>query len=447
MNCSTPVCDLSTFDSIDSLGHYLPLLFVIGFVYVIFTRNVSGAVLSLLPFWIVAWSYPIRQHDFACGKDHIMFEYVFHVWSSYALGIIVGMVATLAFELPLLYDDKIIDPSRKLRRGVAVEETDHESLLKKKPLRAFDLQYLTFLISALGIYFGVKLIRGHYLEPEKCFGFLNETQSNIWGAFFIVIFSILAIGTFFWCLFRRNNVYSNRSNLKYGIPLFFFLIASVIIFEVVDSGKSLWFGLFYLLALLVFFIALWFWIGYVGMGLILLFPETEPETQSKGHNAYSNVMPSFDLSTLSTKHRPAHHHHHHRQHKVTQINCKPNSASSSSSCKRWDEIYDEYHDDQKSCGKEVWWYKCYLDPFYGYQADDEDFKDVVRADRVGTKRMATFMCSLTFCIAFLTFLVAWIVNVVTDSDSDSVLFTLFAFSLFYLIFLPLLSICVSVNKK
>lgn len=448
MNCSD-ICSLASNEPIHSLGHYLPLIFVIGFVYVIFTRNVSGAVLSLLPFWIIAWGYPIRQYGGSCDKEHIVYEYVFHLWSSYVLGILVGMVTTLSFNLPLLYDDRIIDPSRKLRN---LDDDDDEDVKQnERETRSFDLQHLIFLTSAVGVYFGVKLIRGDYVENVKCYGFLSQSQSNLWGGLFIAFSVTLAIGTFFWCLFRiknNGNLYSKRSNLKYGTALFIFLLTSIIVFEVVKSNGTSWFGLFYILALVLFFLFLWLWIGYVGMGLMRISENNDNavavESNKSVHSFKKQMFKSMPAGVADTKRRMVY---------TQNLACKPNKVTyEKHSCK---ELYDNDCNDNRQGGrveeeggakyKEVWWYKTYLSPFYNHKGklDDDEFKDIeCISDRIENKETATFLCSLTCGMASVTFLFAWIVNVTTDSDSDSVLFTLFAFSLFFLILLPLTSICI-----
>lgn len=412
MNC-TNTCPLPSEEVITSLSAYLPVLFVIAYVYTVFTRNAYGAVASLVPFWIIAWTYPIRQYSLICNHEHIVKEFFLHVWASYALGIFTGLATTISFHLPMLYDDKLADPDRKLS---PFDKDDDDEQKKPPPLKHYDLKHIVFLTCAVGIYFGVKLIRGHYLEGEKCLGFLDNTQANIWGAFFLILWSVIAIATFFWCLFRRYNLYSNRSNLKYGTGLFLFLMLSIIVFEVAGSNGSVWFGLFYLVAVLIFFVCFYFWIGYVGMGIIYYSNTTSIDCKA-------SPQPPISFGTANKR-----------------FNFQTQPVQTSQCKEGWEEIYDGKSEKKEA---EAWWYKQYLYPFYADTKEDE----ISHVDRIGTKKIAFFMCTLMACIVFVTFLIAWIVHSVTDADADSVLFTLFALSLFYILVQPLMSICINVHRK
>jgi hypothetical protein len=366
---------------------------------------------------------PFREYNFT--KHHIIKEFFFHVWGCYFLGLLVGALHSNAFGLNLLFSDRTLDSQLivhqkndikfpKTTRNYAMNQFPtiqntkegfrgwvnlHDKLLFNgiRELR-YKPAPLLYFVGVILIFLGIK---GLLLDfKSECFGFLSETDSYIFGAFFLVIGILLILGVVIWALFTRRNRYTNRMDAKYFFSLVIFVLQSFLFVYllVVTFDMNKWYGLFFLLISGIIHCLFYFWIGYVGFGIVYVEVREmgyEKRLQETGKMIYIvDFQNTDDVVKLKEKSVP------------------------------------------------VWFYRSFLNPFDSLEKYTGTFGNsdrmVIGNDRIQTKNDALIFTFSSLLIVWVIFGLAWVVNVITQ-DSDSVLFTIFALSLVFLFLIPIFS--------
>lgn len=480
----------------ETLSHFLPALWIIGFVYTLFTKNVCSSLVVFLPFWLMGWSHPIRTYGFT--KHHIVSEFFFHVWSSYALGVLIGITTSLSFKLPCLFYDRFFDVELQIKKKINLDpfrksfnhnndnietgyddnnnvdyDNNYKNLhglmrttyqYKKSILKNFQLEPALYLISLLCGLFGIKLMMLFYSKTEldKCFAFLDDEQSRIWSGVFISFSLILFIGLLCWSFLWQQCPHLLRSNVKYLISLISFVLIHLFFIILVEEKWNVWFGFFYLGLLTIWCVFTWLWIGYIASGLIFELSTENEKHNDKDNEKWMGTLNQFVGNRLWWKTKPTESLNISSRNiaKINKFNTNINSSAMRNNrhCRnfvKYKKHYDGFHNKNdyekyERCKKtDIYFYKSFLSPyFYNIESDgfynkdnaDKYYNKWVSHDRIKDRKTANWMIWTIYLICFSTFTLAWIVVGITE-DSDYILVTLFCISLFYLIFIPLLSVC------
>lgn len=217
--------------------------FVYGFIGTIYLRDwfPSLAINSILYYGFV-WAGVHRE-------DPEPNRFIFHVFPLIIiiLGILVGLLFIYAFNTPRLFDVRIF------------RDRDNTNVNTK---RTFAPETSLFILFALTITFGVYYVDGFFSDGN---GTVSTSVALGVGWTLIAVGTILLIATLSWSLTTDNDHRNKRLDVKYLIP-FSVLLATAAIYDFPhNAGFDTFHGLILIASLIIIYVLLYFYIGYVGM--------------------------------------------------------------------------------------------------------------------------------------------------------------------------------------